>query len=207
MEVVHARCAGLDVHKKSVYACVICRGTDGKKRQEIRSFGTMTADLLKLADWLREHAVRHVAMEATGVYWRPVWAVLQGHFELLLVNPHHIKAIPGRKTDAKDCEWIADLLQHGLVRGSFLPPTDIQDLRDLTRYRAELKQAQSKVANRIQKLLDLANIKLSSVASNTRGVSGRKRIEAISAGEDNPEPSAALARRRLKEKIPELRLA
>lgn len=207
MEVVHARCAGLDVHKKSVYACVLCRGTDGKRRQEIRSFGTMTADLLKLADWLREHEVSHVAMEATGVYWRPVWAVLQGHFELLLVNPHHIKAIPGRKIDAKDCEWIADLLQHGLVRGSFVPPTDIQDLRDLTRYRAELKQAQSKVANRIQKLLELANIKLSSVASNTLGVSGRKMIEAIIAGEDNPEQLAALARRRLKEKIPELRLA
>src|SRR5258708_1570184 len=177
MEVVHARCAGLDVHKKSVYACVICRGTDGKNGQEIRSFGPMTADLLKLADWLREHEVSHVAMEATGVYWRPVWAVLQGHFELLLVNPHHIKAIPGRKTDTKDCEWIADLLQHGLVRGSFVPPTDIQDLRDLTRYRAELRQSQNQVANPIQKLLEQANIKLSSLASNTLHVSGQRMIE------------------------------
>ncbi len=146
-------------------------------------------------------------MEATGVYWRPIWAVLQGHFELLLVNPHHIKVIPGRKTDTKDCEWIADLLQHGLVRGSFVPPTDIQDLRDLTRYRAELKQAQCTVANRIQKLLEQANIKLSSVASNALGVSGRRMIEAIIAGEDNPEHLAALAKKRLKEKIPELRLA
>ncbi len=206
MQVVHTRCAGLDVHKKSVYACVICRTGEGKNR-EVRSFGTMTADLLRLADWLREHQVSHVAMEATGVYWRPIWAVLQGHFELLLVNPHHIKVIPGRKTDTKDCEWIADLLQHGLVRSSFVPPTDIQDLRDLTRYRAELKQAQCTVANRIQKLLEQANIKLSSVASNALGVSGRRMIEAIIAGEDNPEHLAALAKKRLKEKIPELRSA
>lgn len=177
MQVVHERCAGLDVHKKSVYACVICRNGEGKHR-EVRSFGTMTADLLKLADWLREREISHVAMEATGVYWRPIWAVLQGRFELLLVNPHHIKVIPGRKTE-----------------------------RDLTRYRAELKQAQYTVANRIQKLLERANIKLSSVASNTLGVSGRRMIEAIIAGEDDPEHLAALAKRRLKEKIPELRLA
>lgn len=207
MQVVHARCAGLDVHKKTVYACIICRGTEGSKQQEVRSFGTMTADLLKLADWLREHAVSHIAMEATGVYWRPVWAVLQGHFELLLVNPHHIKAIPGRKTDARDCEWIADLLQHGLVRGSFVPPVEIQDLRDLTRYRVELTQAQNRVANRIQKLLEQANIKLSSVASNALGVSGRRMIEAIIAGEHNPQRLAELARKRLREKIPELQLA
>jgi len=207
MEVVHTRCAGLDVHKKSVYACAIGCGTDGKKQQRVRSFGTVTADLLQLADWLRKQEVTHVAMEATGVYWRPVWAVLQDQFELLLVNPHHIKAIPGRKTDTKDCEWIADLLQHGLVRGSFVPPTDIQDLRDLTRYRAELRQSQNRVANRIQKMLEQANIKLSSVASNTLGVSGRRMIEAIIAGEDNPEQLAELARKRLREKLPELRLA
>jgi transposase len=146
-------------------------------------------------------------MEATGVYWRPVWAVLQGHFELLLVNPHHIKAIPGRKTDARDCEWIADLLQHGLVRGSFVPPVEIQDLRDLTRYRVELTQAQNRVANRIQKLLEQANIKLSSVASNALGVSGRRMIEAIIAGEHNPQRLAELAQKRLREKIPELQLA
>src|SRR5260370_11729687 len=156
MQVVHARCAGMDVHKKSVYGCDICCGRDGEKQQRVRKFGTMNTDLLQLADWLREQEVTNVAMEATGVYWRPVWAVLQGHFELLLVNPHHIKVIPGRKTDTKDCEWIADLLQHGLVRGSFVPPTDIQDLRDLTRYRTELNQPQPSVANRIQNLLHQA---------------------------------------------------
>ena len=207
MEVVHERCAGLDIHKKSVYACVICLEEKGKKRQEVRSFGTMTADLLQLSDWLRELEVTYVAMEATGVYWRPVWAVLEGQFELLLVNPHHIQAMPGRKTDAKDCEWIADLLQHGLLRGSFVPPTEIQDLRDLTRYRAELTQAQNRVANRIQKLLEQCNIKLSSVASNALGVSGRQMIEAIIAGENDPERLAGLARRRLRAKIPELQLA
>jgi transposase len=207
MQEVHERCAGLDVHKKSVYACVIWSEAQGKKRQEVRSFGTMTTDLLGLADWLREHGVRQVAMEATGVYWRPVWAVLEGEFELMLVNPQHIKAIPGRKTDAKDCEWIADLLQHGLLRGSFVPPTPIQDLRDLTRYRVELRQAQNRVTNRIQKLLEQANIKLGSVASEVMGLSGRQIIEALIAGEDNPERLADLARQRLRHKIPELRLA
>ena len=207
MQVVHARCAGLDVHKKSVYACIICCESGGKKRQEVRSFGTMTADLLKLSDWLREHEVTHVAMEATGVYWRPVWAVLEDQFELMLVNPYHIKMIPGRKTDAKDCEWIADLLQHGLVRGSFVPPTEIQDLRDLTRYRAELTQAQNRVANRIQKLLEQANIKLSSVASDALGVSGRQMIEAIIAGEEDPQQLAELARKQLRRKIPQWQLA
>jgi transposase len=207
MEVVHARCAGLDVHKKSVYGCVICCETNGEKRQEKRSFGTVTADLLSLADWLRQHEVTHVVMEATGVYWRPVWAILEGQFELILVNPHHVKAIPGRKTDAKDCEWIAELLQHGLVRGSFVPPTEIQDLRDLTRYRVELTQAQNRVANRIQKLLEQANIKLSSVASNALGVSGQRMIEAIIAGEEDAERLANLAQKRLRQRIPELQLA
>src|SRR5258708_709009 len=207
MEVVHARCAGLDVHKKSVYGCVICCETNGEKQQEKRNFGTVTAELLSLADWLREHAVTHVVMESTGVYWRPVWAILEGQFELMLVNPHHVKAIPGRKTDAKDCEWIAELLQHGLVRGSFVPPTEIQDLRDLTRYRVELTQAQNRVANRIQKLLQQANVKLSSVASDAMGVSGQQMIEAMIAGEQDPARLADLAQRRLRAKIQELRLA
>ena len=207
MEVVHARCAGLDVHKKSVYGCVIGCETNGQKRQEKRKFGSVTAELLRLADWLREHAVTHVAMEATGVYWRPVWAVLEGQFELMLVNPHHVKVIPGRKTDAQDCEWIAELLQHGLLRGSFVPPSEIQDLRDLTRYRVELTQSQNRVANRIQKLLEQANIKLSSVASNALGISGQQMIEAIIAGIEDPAALAELAQRRLRGKIPELRLA
>jgi len=207
MQVVHERCAGLDIHKKSVYGCALWPGEKGGKQQEIRSFGTMTAELLRLADWLREHGVTHVAMEATGVFWRPVWAVLEGQFELMLVNPQHIKAIPGRKTDAKDSEWIADLLQHGLLRGSFVPPTEIQDLRDLTRYRTELVQAQNRVNNRIQKLLEQCNIKLSSVASDTLGVSGRLMIGAIIAGEEDPERLAELSQRALRKKIPELRLA
>ena len=207
MEVVHARCAGLDVHKKSVYGCVISCEPNGDKRQEKRSFGTMTRDLLSLTDWLKQHEVTHVVMEATGVYWRPIWAILEGQFNLMLVNPQHVKAIPGRKTDAKDCEWIAELLQHGLLRGSFVPPTEIQDLRDLTRYRVELTQSQNRVANRIQKLLEQANIKLSSVASDTLGVSGQQMLDAIIAGEQDPEQLANLARRKLRGKIAELRLA
>jgi transposase len=207
MQVVYARCAGLDVHQKTVSAGVIVCEPDGKKRRQVRVFGSFTGDLLVLADWLREQGVTHVAMEATGVYWRPVWAVLEGQFEQLLVNPQHIKAVPGRKTDAKDCEWIADLLQHGLLKGSFVPPTPIQDLRDLTRYRVELRQSQSRVANRIQKLLEQANLKLGSVASNTLGVSGRQMLEAILAGQDTPEQLAQLARGRLKSKIPQLEQA
>ena len=206
MQVVYARCAGLDVHKESVSACVsVCEGKD--KRQETRQFGTFTGDLLALADWLKDQSVTHVAMEATGVYWRPVWAVLEGQFEQMLVNPHHIKAVPGRKTDTRDCEWIADLLQHGLLKGSFVPPTPIQDLRDLTRYRAELRQSQNRVANRIQKFLEQANLKLRSVASDTLGLSGRRMLEAIISGQDDPQQLARLAQGRLKRKIPQLEQA
>lgn len=168
---------------------------------------TFTSDLLGLADWLKEQGVTHVAMEATGIYWRPVWAVLEGQFQQMLVNPQHIKAVPGRKTDAKDCEWIADLLQHGLLQGSFVPPTPIQDLRDLTRYRAELRQSQNRVANRLQKFLEQANIKLRSVASNALGVSGRQMLEAIIAGQEDAGQLAKLARGKLKNKIPELERA
>lgn len=207
MQVVYARCAGLDVHKKTVSACISVCEADGKKHQQVRGFGTFTRDLLALADWLKGAGVTHVAMEATGVYWRPVWAVLEGQFEQMLVNPQHIKVVPGRKTDAKDCEWIADLLQHGLLKGSFVPPTPVQDLRDLTRYRAELRQSQNRVANRIQKFLEQANLKLSSVATDTLGVSGRKILEAIIAGEDNSEQLAQLARGRLKNKRVELEQA
>lgn len=207
MQVVYTRCAGLDVHKKTVSVCIsVCEAND-VKQQQTRAFGTFTQDLLMLADWLKEWGVTHVAMEATGVYWRPVWAMLEGHVEQMLVNPQHIKAVPGRKTDTKDCEWIADLLQHGLLKGSFVPPTPIQDLRDLTRYRAELRQSQNRVANRIQKLLEQANVKLSSVASDTLGVSGRHMLEAITAGQDDPEQLAQLARGQLKKKIPQLQQA
>jgi transposase len=207
MQVVYARCAGLDVHKKTVSTCISVCEVEGTKQQQMRVFGTFTSDLLALADWLKEHGVTHVAMEATGVYWRPVWAVLEGQFQQMLVNPQHIKVVPGRKTDSKDCEWIADLLQHGLLKGSFVPPTPIQDLRDLTRYRAELRQSQNRVANRIQKLLEQANLKLSSVASNALGVSGRRMLEAIIAGQDQPQQLAHLARGKLKSKIPQLEQA
>lgn len=207
MQVVYARCAGLDVHKKTVTACISVCEAEATKQQQVRVFGTFTRDLLALADWLKEQGVTHVAMEATGVYWRPVWAVLEGHFQQMLVNPQHIKVVPGRKTDTKDCEWIADLLQHGLLKGSFVPPTPIQDLRDLTRYRAELRQSQNRVANRIQKLLEQANLKLSSVASNALGVSGRQILEAIITGQENAAQLAQMARGKLKSKIPQLEQA
>jgi transposase len=207
MDVIHPRCCGLDVHQKTVAACVLVCQEEGKKSKEVRTFGTWTQDLQRLADWLGERGVTHVAMEATGIYWKPVWAVLAGQFQLLLVNAQHIKAVPGRKTDVKDSEWIADLLQHGLLRGSFVPPQGVQDLRDLTRYRARLTQERSAVANRIQKLLEEANIKLSSVASDVMGASGQQMLRAIIAGESDPERLAKMARKRMRTKIPELRLA
>lgn len=207
MQLLHPRCAGLDVHKKTVSVCILLADGSGPRRSQVRTFATFTRDLLALADWLREHGVTHVAMEATGVYWRPVWAVLEGQFEQMLVNPQHMKAVPGRKTDTRDSEWIADLLQHGLLKGSFVPPTPIQDLRDLTRYRAELRQSQNRVANRIQKFLEQANLKLASVASNTLGVSGRQMLEAILSGQNDPHRLAQMARGRLREKIPQLEQA
>jgi transposase len=207
MQVIYERCAGLDVHKKTVSVCVSICEVDGGKWKQKRTFGTFTGDLLDLADWLKESGVTHVAMEATGVYWRPVWAVLEGQFEQMLVNPQHIKAVPGRKTDTQDCEWIADLLQHGLLKGSFVPPTGIQDLRDLTRYRAELVQSRTRVANRIQKFLEQANIKLSSVASDSLGVSGRLMIEAMIDGQDDAAQLANLARGKLRDKKAELEQA
>jgi hypothetical protein len=161
VEVVYERCAGLDVHKKSITACVLWTLPKGKKKQEKRRFATFTQDLLAMADWLRESGVTHVAMESTGVYWKPVWNILEGQFEILLVNAQHIKAVPGRKTDQKDSEWIADLLQHGLLKGSFVPPTPVRELRDLTRYRVGLAQECNRIANRVQKVLEDANVKSS----------------------------------------------
>jgi transposase len=155
MQVVHEVCCGLDVHKKSVTACVLWAA--GRRRQT-REFGTFTRELLELADWLRACGVTHVALESTGVYWKPVWNLLEGQFEVLLVNAQHIKAVPGPKTDQKDSEWIADLLQHGLLRASFVPPTPTRELRDVTRYRASLAQEINRIANRIQKVLEDANI-------------------------------------------------
>jgi transposase len=169
-----------------------------------RAFGTTTGQLEQLAGWLAEHAVTHVAMEATGVYWQPVWTVLEGRFGLLLANARHIRNVPGRKTDTTDAEWIADLLQHGLLRASFVPPRDIQDLRDLTRYRASLVADRAAVANRIQKLLEKANLKLAAVATDVLGASGRAMMEAILRGEDDPVQLAERARGRLRAKLAEL---
>src|SRR5437899_787821 len=190
MEVVHEVCCGLDVHKKSVTACVLWASG---RRKQIREFGTFTRDLLELADWLRSCGVTHAAMESTGVYWKPVWNLLEGQFEVLLVNAQHIKAVPGRKTDQKDSEWIADLLQHGLLRASFVPPTPTRELRDLTRYRASLAQEINRIANRIQKVLEDANIKLASVATDTLGASGRAMLEAIVKGEQDSQRLAEMS--------------
>jgi transposase len=191
----------LDVHKKSVTACVLWASG---RRKQIREFGTFTRDLLELADWLRASGVTHVAMESTGVYWKPVWNLLEGQFEVLLVNAQHIKAVPGRKTDQKDSEWIADLLQHGLLRASFVPPTPTRELRDLTRYRASLAQECNRIANRVQKVLEDANVKLASVATDTLGASGRRMLEALVSGEEDSGRLAEMAQGKLRNKIPEL---
>jgi transposase len=207
MDTILDRCAGLDVHKKTVVACVRCNGPDGSVASQVRTFGTMTADLLALADWLEAQGVRHVAMESTGVYWKPIFNILEGHFEVMLVNAGRLKQVPGRKTDVKGAEWIAQLLQYGLLSPSFIPQPEIRELRDLTRQRAELIRDRTAVANRIQKVLEDANIKLGDVASDVLGVSGRAMIRAIIDGQDDPERLAELARRSLRGKIPELKRA
>jgi transposase len=185
MRIVYARCCGLDVHKKSVSACLLTPDDQGGTQQQIRRFGTMTRDLLELSDWLASNQVTHVARESSGVYWKPVWNIFEGIFTVLLVNAQHVQAVPGRKTDAKDCQWIADLLQHGLLRGSFVPPSPIRQLRDFTRTRASLRQDHTAVANRMQKILEDANIKLASVASDWLGVSGRIILDQMLDGEED----------------------
>jgi transposase len=207
MEILYHCCAGLDVHKKTVVACIRRLGPDRQPEDLVRTFGTMTADLLERADWLAAHAVVHLAMESTGVYWKPVFHLLEDRFKVLLVNAQHIKQVPGRKTDVKDCQWIAQLLQHGLLRASFVPPQPIRELRDLTRQRSQLVGERASVSNRIQKVLEDANIRLSSVASDVLGVSGRAMIAAPIGGETEPDRLADLARRRLRGKIPQLRQA
>jgi transposase len=204
MDLIYPRCAGLDVHKKTVVACVRRGGPDGQAGPEVRTYGTMTADLIALADWLDAEGVSHVAMESTGVYWKPVFHLLEGRFEVLLVNARHIKQVPGRKTDVKDAEWIAQLLQCGLLSASFIPPPPIRELRDLTRQRAQLVRERAAAANRIQKVLEDANIKLASVATDVLGVSGRAMLAALIGGRDDPAALAALARGRLRDKTPEL---
>jgi transposase len=207
MDTLYPDCAGLDVHKDTVVVCVRHQGPKGKVRQEVRTFSTMTRDLLALSDWLVAEGVTHAAMESTGVYWRPVYNVLEGRCQLLLVNAQHIKQVPGRKTDVKDCEWIAQLLQHGLLRGSFVPPQPIRELRELTRQRTQMVGQKASVANRIQKVLEDANLKLSSVASDVLGKSGRAMLEALIDGESDPAKLADLALRRMRQKIPQLQLA
>ena len=207
MDVINQRCCGLDVHKKTVVACLRIMDPKGSVRSVVRTFGTITAEVLALCDWLSEAKVTHVAMESTGVFWKPIWNILEGSFQVLLVNARHLKQVPGRKTDVKDCEWIAQLLQHGLLRGSFVPPREIRDLRDLTRQRVQLVSEKTRSVNRIHKVLEDANIKLASVASDIMGVSGRDMLEALVDGQENPDQLAELARRRLRGKIPALKLA
>lgn len=195
MEVLHERCCGLDVHKKTVVACAIT-----PNGRELRTFSTMTEGLLTLAEWLEERQVTHVAMESTGIYWRAPYNLLEDSFTVLVVNAQHIKAVPGRKTDVKDAEWIADLLRHGLVRGSFIPDRPHRELRDLVRYRRSLIHERTTLTNRIQKVLEAANIKLASVASSVVGKSGRAMLEAMVQGTDDPRVLAALAKGSLQKK-------
>jgi transposase len=207
MRVLYERCAGLDVHKQTVVACLLLTSANGKGSREVRTFATTTAGLQALCDWLASQAVTHVAMESTGIYWRPVFNLLEGRFEVLLVNAQHMKAVPGHKTDVKDSQWIADLLCHGLLTASFIPPKPIRDLRDLVRARKTLVQERAQAINRVQKVLETANIKLASVASDVLGVSGRAMLEAMLAGVTNAEVLAQLAQKRLRAKLPALREA
>jgi transposase len=208
MERLIERCCGLDVHKATVSACVRVTPARGRKvTQEIRTFATTTPELLALRDWLTEQRVTHVAMEATGVYWKPVYYLLENDFQLLLVNPAHFKQVPGRKTDVADCAWLAQLLEHGLLRGSLVPPAPIRELRDLTRYRKSLTEERTRAANRLHKVLQDAGIKLSSVATDLLGVSGRSMLAALVAGTTDPALLAELARGHLRKKLPALRQA
>jgi transposase len=208
MEILLERCAGLDVHKETVVACVRKpAGERGQRRGQVRTFSTMTRGLSELSAWLQSEGVTHVAMESTGVYWRPVYAVLEEDFEILLVNARHIKGVPGRKTDVRDCEWIAQLLECGLLRGSFVPPEAIRDLRDLTRFRKSLVHERGDQVNRIAKTLEMANIKLGSVATDIMGKSGRAILEALIAGNEDPEQLAQLAQGLLKKKTEQLQEA
>src|SRR5216684_7578815 len=210
MQTLVERGCGLDVHQATVVACLLIVRKDGKVQKQMRTFGTITRELLSLREWLLSEGCTHVAMESTGVYWKPVYAILEGGeggLEIVVANAQHVKKVPGRKTDVKDAEWIADLLCHGLLRSSFVPPKPIRELRDLTRYRRKLVESQAAERNRLLKLLETANIKLSSVATDVFGVSGRLMLRALIEGKATPQEMAELAKRRLRNKIPELELA
>lgn len=204
MKIEHTRCAGLDVHKKTVVAAIIIEDDFGRLYKEVRTFGTMTAELLSLSDWLLSHEITHAAMESTGEYWKPVWNILEESFELLLVNAQHIKHVPGRKTDVKDSEWIADLLRHGLLQASFVPPAGQRELRELTRHRANFVKERTALVNRLQKTLESANIKLGDVVSDVMGVSSREILAAIVMGKAEPAAMAELSRGRLRHKREQL---
>jgi transposase len=207
MEPIVERCCGLDVHQATVVACLLIGEAHQKPRKEVRTFGTMTKDLTELRDWLQDNRCTHVGMESTGVYWKPVYALLEESFELIVGNAYHIKNVPGRKTDVKDSEWIAELVRHGLIAKSFVPPPPIRELRDLMRYRRKLVQSRSAERNRLLKLLETANIKLSSVATDVFGVSGMQMLKAVLEGKLTPEQMAQMAKGRLRSKLPELALA
>lgn len=204
MRVVYQQVAGLDVHKKTVVAAILVLQADGQWHEEMRRFGTMTAELLELSDWLMEQGVSHVAMESTGEYWKPVFNILEENFEVILVNAQHLSKVPGRKTDQSDAEWIAELMQYGLLRASFIPPVGQRELRELTRYRTTFIRERATLVNRVQKVLESANIKLASVASDVMGVSGRAMLEALIDGHAHPEQMVELAKGRLREKREQL---
>jgi transposase len=207
MEVLHPACAGLDVHKDTVVACVRIHGPNGRASRETRTFATHTAALMELEAWLLEHQCTHVVMEATGVFWKPVWHILEEGFELVLANAQHVKNVPGRKSDVNDAQWLADLLAHGLVRSSYVPERPIQELRDLTRTRKQLVRQRAQHVNRIHKVLEDANLKIGSFITDITGVSGRAILEALIAGETSPEKLVELAKKRLKAPRDKLLLA
>ena len=200
MDVLYPQCAAIDVHKRTAVVAVGWVDAQGQRQRRVRTFGTMTGDLERLRDWLTEHEVTHVAMESTGVYWKPLFHVLEERFVVILANAAHVKAVPGRKTDVRDSEWLLELMQHGLIRASFIPPAPIRELREVTRYRASLIQERAREANRVQKVLEDANLKLAAVATDVLGVSGRLMLQAIVDGETDPKALAALAKGRLCKK-------
>jgi transposase len=207
MQTLVERGCGLDVHQATVVACLLILGKDGKVRKQVRTFATTTRELVSLRAWLLAEGCTHVAMESTGVYWKPIYAILEGALEIVVANAQHVKKVPGRKTDVKDAEWLADLLCHGLLRSSFVPPKPIRELRDLVRYRRKLVQSQAAERNRLLKVLETANIKLASVATDVFGMSGRLMLQALIEGRANPQEMAVLAKGKLRNKIPELELA
>lgn len=206
MQVLYEKCAGLDVHKKTVVACIWIT-VDGKAVKVVKTFGTTTPDLLALLDWLKANGVTHAAMESTGVYWKPIYQILEGNMELLLVNAQHVKAVPGRKTDVADAEWIGDLLRHGLLRGSFVPPLAQRELRELTRHRSNLVGKKAQASNELQKTLESTNIKLQSVVTDITGVSATAMLQALIGGESDPNVLSSLAKGRLRNKKAELHKA